>query len=548
MAAFSPALGAVPRPALLSVLLWALLAAGAARAQDPVATGAVSAPPASGAAAAPAPSSALAAAPSAEEPATLKVALRKAHLPTDGLSIYVQKLGEDKPRLALNADRPMNPASTMKLVTTWSGLKLLGPNWRWKTNVYAASLPVGGVLRDKLYIRGTGDPKLIPEEMAKLVQELRGKGVDTIDGLMVLDKSEFVSLQPEGYSLDGETSRAYNVAPDPLLYSFKALTFTLNTDGKSVSVAATPPLAQLKLDNHMRPTPGRCVDWRRNVKVEKQPDGTLLADFGGPYPRGCGEQIWNVALLDHSEFFWSGFVASWTAGGGKFTAPPALAIGRVPADAKLLVSHESQPLAEIVRDINKQSNNVMARQLFLTIGAQLGGVPSNEPVTGQALKRWLAGQQLDFPELQLDNGSGLSRDERISARDMGRLLLRAAQGAEAQAFADSLPVAGVDGTMRHRMTRTPVAGNAQIKTGTLNNVRAIVGYVTDQKGERYVVASMINDMRAGGAQAVHDALLTWIYAGARPEAAPGVQAGKQTAKPAEAAKRMPRKRKPGPRT
>uniref|UniRef100_A0A0S4XIV0 D-alanyl-D-alanine carboxypeptidase n=1 Tax=Ralstonia solanacearum TaxID=305 RepID=A0A0S4XIV0_RALSL len=186
----------------------------------------------------------------------------------------------------------------------------------------------------------------------------------------------------------------------------------------------------------------------------------------------------------------------------------------MPHPAVLLATHYGPTLAEVVHDIDKYSNNVMARQLFLTIGAEIGRKPASVQQSADIISRWLARQNLSMPELVLENGSGLSRIERISARNLGRLLQQADANPNGAILRDALPVVGVDGTMRNRLTRAGVAGNAEIKTGTLNDVRAIAGYVEGEGGQRYVVVSMINHPNAGGGQAAHDALLQWIYQGA----------------------------------
>jgi len=453
-------------------------------------------------------------------PAPVAAALHHAHVPASAASFYVIKVGAPVPRASWNAQMPMNPASTMKLVTTFAGLQLLGPDFRWQTSLYADVQPDNaGTINGNVYLRGHGDPKLVPEEMAKLVASARTAGASTINGDVVLDRSYFADGVDGNGTIDGEVQRAYNVGPDALLYAFKTLSFTLTPDpaSQTVAVTVTPALAQLKLDNRLALTGGRCGDWqsRANPSVAPQPDGTVLASFAGDYPGDCGEHVLNIATLSHGEFTWGGFVAEWQAAGGRFTHLPALRSGKVPRNAVLLARHYGQPLGEIVRDINKFSNNVMARQLFLTIGAEIDrSGPASTARSARVVQRWLSRQGLDMPDLVLDNGSGLSRDERISAYDMARLLQQAVASSVGPALVDSLPILGVDGTLRNRLTRANAAGNAYLKTGTLQDVRALAGYVDALNGERYVVVSFINHPNASQAQEAHDALMQWVYRGA----------------------------------
>ena len=451
-------------------------------------------------------------------PANVALAFVRAHIPLDAVSVFVIRTGTATPLLQWNADTGMNPASTMKLLTTFAGLDLLGPDFRWKTSAYADNPPDRGVLNGNLYLRGQGDPKLIPEELIKLVSDVRRAGVDELAGNIVLDRTYFENGISEAPPLDGDSARAYNVAPDALLYSFKTLTFTLSPDAGNgaVNIDVSPPLAQLQVDNQLQVSRGNCGDWksRADVNIATQTDGTVRASFDGRYACTCGERIYNVAALTHADFIWGGFLALWRQAGGTYRNLPGLREGKVPRPAVLLATHYGPTLAEVVHDIDKYSNNVMARQLFLTIGAEISRKPASVEQSTAVINRWLAKQDLAMPELVLENGSGLSRTERISARDMGRLLQQADANPNGGILRDALPVVGVDGTMRNRLTRAGVAGNAEIKTGTLNDVRAIAGYVEGENGERFVVVSMINHPNASAGQAAHDALLQWIYQGA----------------------------------
>ncbi|WP_019449477.1 D-alanyl-D-alanine carboxypeptidase/D-alanyl-D-alanine-endopeptidase [Cupriavidus sp. BIS7] len=453
-------------------------------------------------------------------PTAVTAALRRAHVPLSAASFYVIKVGAPQARVSWNAQTPMNPASTMKLVTTFAGLQLLGPDYRWLTSLYADGQPgPDGVINGNVYLRGRGDPKLVPEEMAKLVATARSTGATAINGDLVLDRSFFSDSLDGNFSIDGESQRAYNVNPDALLYAFKTLSFTITPDaaGRSVDVAVTPALAQLRVDNRLTLANGRCGDWRTRAtpNIMPQPDGTIVAAFDGSYAADCGEHVVNLATLSHSDFIWGGFVAEWQQAGGRFVRPPGLRSGTVPRGAFLLARHYGQPLGDIVRDINKFSNNVMARQLFLTIGAEIDrSGPASTEKSSRVIKRWLARQGLDMPDLVLENGSGLSRDERISAYDMARLLQQAVASDVGPALIDSLPILGVDGTLRNRLTRANAAGNAYLKTGTLQDVRALAGYVDALNGQRYVVVAYINHPNASAAQEAHDALMQWVYKGA----------------------------------
>jgi len=450
-------------------------------------------------------------------PPTVMAALARAHVPLSSMSVVVQRIGAPVPLVSINATEPMLPASTMKLVTTYAGLSLLGPDYRWKTTAYAdGDVDTQGVLHGNLYIQGTGDPKLVPEELIDLVSQIRRNGITGIEGTLVLDKRYFDSSTRDLPAFDNDDAAPYNVGPDPLLYAFKSLSFTLtpNPDGQ-VSIDVLPQLAQLQIDNELRVTRGACAGSlpAASPSVAQTAGGFVQASFIGDYPLRCGSRTINVAALDHSTFFAGGFLALWKEVGGTFNGTTRE--GATPASARLVGTHRSPVLSDIVRDINKVSNNVMARNLFLTIGAATAKPPATPAKSAQAIQGFLRRSALPMNGLSLDNGSGLSRDEAISALSLADMLQAANSSPVAQVFVESLPIAGVDGTMRNRLTHAGAGGNAHIKTGTLRDVRAIAGYVGAENGESYVVVSFINDPRAEAARAAHDALLEWVYEGAR---------------------------------
>ena len=449
--------------------------------------------------------------PPSDLPPAVALALARAHVPPSAMSVLVERAGSNKPVLELNSQRAMSPASTMKLVTTYSGLSLLGPDYRWKTTAYAGGTVENGILHGNLYIVGTGDPKLVPEELIDLVQKIHAAGITGIDGSLVLDKHNFDASTRDAGAYDDEVLAPYNVGPDPLLYAFKSVSFTLAPEhGKTVAIDVTPPLDNLTIVNDLRLTRGRCAGALVTPVITQAPNGTAQAVFSGSYPLACGpRETSSMAALDHSAFFSDGFLALWKQTGGTFQG--TISEGTVPVAAREVAVHESPVLSEIVRDINKFSNNVMARNLFLTIGESAGHNPSTLAGSAQQIEQFLHRSGLPMQDLVLENGSGLSHDERISAASMANLLQAANASPVAQAYIDSLPIVGVDGTMRHRMLNSGIDGNAHIKTGTLRDVRAIAGYVGAANGDGYIVVSFINDPRAEDARAAHDALLEWVY-------------------------------------
>ena len=444
--------------------------------------------------------------------------LRAAGIPPSSVSAVVHEIGAAGPKVSVAATRQVNPASLMKLVTTYATLELLGPAYRWKTEVYLDGKDV--------YLKGAGDPKLNYESFWMLLRALRGRGLGHIEGNVVLDRT-WLAPVPDG-RIDDDAFRPYNVAPDALLVNFKSVRFNFlpQLDRNAVRVYAEPALPGMRLLNELKVVERSCPEGRAfreliSAQFESRPP---RAAFTGVYPASCGERDLNVAL-HHPEDYVAGMVRQlWSEMGGRWDGE--VRNGVVPSTARLFYVHESEALSEIVRDVNKFSNNVMARQLYLTLGAEAAGAPARPENAERAIREWLEAKKLRVPELVLENGSGLSRAERISASSLAAILQAAWQSRVMPEFVASLPIAGSDGTMRRRMQDAPGAGHAHIKTGLLSDVRGSAGYVLDRHARRHVVVMIVNDARAPDAQQALDALVSWTYeargrapATARPRAA-----------------------------
>ena len=444
-------------------------------------------------------------------PPAIDRALRGAGIPTAGVDIVVQEVGSNRPMLAVNPGIAMNPASTMKLVTTFAGLELLGPAYRWRTEAYLNGQLRDGVLEGDLVLKGGGDPKLTLEAFWLLLRDLRARGLKEIRGDLVLDRSLFVTGEHDPSRFDGDALRPYNVGPDPLLLNFKSIRFQFSPDPELGSVRVTAEPRILEVVSVLRLAEGPCGDWRERLKPDFQPHGAVpRALFTGSYNTSCGERDWHVALLPPTQYAGSLFRLLWAELGGSISG--GAREGALLPLPKPFASIESPTLAEVVRDINKFSNNVMARQLYLAIAADQWGAPATTENAQRAIKGWLAKKGLDFPELVIENGAGLSRVERISAQNLTTLLVAAFRSPVMPELVASLPLVAVDGTMRRRMKSESIAGQAHIKTGTLADVRSIAGYVLDRSGRRHAVTMIVNHPNAPQAQAAQDALLNWVYA------------------------------------
>jgi D-alanyl-D-alanine carboxypeptidase/D-alanyl-D-alanine-endopeptidase (penicillin-binding protein 4) len=350
--------------------------------------------------------------------------------------------------------------------------------------------------------------------MEKLLKQLIDRGINNIRGDLVLDTSLFEPIVHDPAAFDGEPLKAYNAGPDALMLQGKSIRFGFapRFDGSGVAIWAEPRLSQLEILNRLKLTEGACGDWRNRIVLDvRTPEPTQLKiAFTGNYPKSCAEQAWSIAALDHARFFGGAFAKTWSGLGGSWQG--AVKIMPTPPEAKVLAMSESAPLAEIVRDINKYSINPMARELYLGLSAD-GVAPASVARSTERVREWLARKGIGAPELVVENGSGLSRNERIAANTLASLLNAAWKSAVMPEFISSMPVLGTDGTFRRRLRSESVAGQAHIKGGTLNDVRAVAGYVLDAQGRRWIVVFMVQHPNAGLAQSAQDALLKWVAQG-----------------------------------
>lgn len=455
-------------------------------------------------------------------PSEVIAALDRAKVPPDAVSVVVQEAGSGAPGLAWRATQAVNPASLMKLVTTAAAFDLLGPAWTWQTPVWLQGTVRNpgpdGVLEGNLVIKGSGDPKLVLERTWLLLRRVRLAGVREIRGDIVLDRSAFSDAEQSPADFDGEPLRPYNVQPDALLLNYKALQLSFTPDpGRGVAyVMVEPPLAGVRIDASVPLTGAACDDWRGALKIDAGDPARLK--FQGGYPAACGEKSWPLAYADPKSYNARLIEALWRESGGALSG--SVRDGPAPG-ARPSFEIASPPLADVVRDINKFSNNLMAQQLLLTLGLQFKGVGSpaaaREVVTAWLLEK--LGERA--AGVVVDNGSGLSRDARISAAALATLLQRAWAGPAMPEFVSSLPVSGLDGTLRRSTTMgsAKLVGRAHLKTGSLRDVAAIAGYVLAADGRRYVLVAIVNHPNAGAARPALDALVEWTL-GPRAPAAP----------------------------
>lgn len=435
-------------------------------------------------------------------PHSVKDAMKAARLPPESLSVVVLPVHAPAARLAHLPDESRNPASLIKLVTTTAALDLLGPAFTWRTPVFLEGQLREGVWHGNVHIQGSGDPGLGVEQLWLLMRRIQALGIRQIQGDIVLDRSAFSVPAQDPGSFDGEPLRPYNATPDALLINFKSLMFHFVPDPfhQVARVHIEPPLAGVTWPATVPLSMAECTDYRTGLKADFSSPTQMV--FAGSYPLSCGEKTWPIAYSEPAQFAARAVGGMWLHIGGQLSG--SVREGHLPAGATAALIHESPTLAELVRDINKFSNNVMADQVFLTLGAQIRGY--GNPITAaDTVHAWWRERLPAAEPPLLDKGSGLSRDTRITAQSMAALLQWVwSQGFMPELIA-SLPITGLDGTLK----RSKSSALAHLKTGSLRDVMGIAGYVDAVNGQRFVLVAMVNHANAHQARPVMDALIDW---------------------------------------
>lgn len=446
-------------------------------------------------------------------PPSVMRAMEQLRIPAKSLSVFVQDARSDEILLAINSDESRQPASTIKVLTTIAALDTLGPAYTWTTRAYATGSIVDGKLDGDLVLVGGGDPYITAERWWLFISQLRQTGLKDILGDIVLDRTFFAPLIEDRAAFDRQPWRSYNVVPDALLVNFQTSTFTIGPGiGRMAEIYVEPRPANLSINNQVRMSSGGCRRARQGLRFESPqgPSGNELT-IRGAAPRNCGRYSFTRAVMSAPEFAYGTFRTMWEQSGG--TLKGRLRLEAAPSDARLLHEFQSLSLGEVVRLVNKYSNNVMARHLMLTLAAEKYGVPATPENGRRAVFEWLAERNIDTQGFAIENGSGLSRTERVTARGLAQILHAGWHSQYMPEFMASLPLAGTDGTLRNRFRSASMQGRIRMKTGQLDDVSSLAGYVNAISGNTYIVAIVINhpSVQFGAGEDLHAEIVRWVF-------------------------------------
>jgi D-alanyl-D-alanine carboxypeptidase/D-alanyl-D-alanine-endopeptidase (penicillin-binding protein 4) len=456
-------------------------------------------------------------------PAVLQ-ALKDANVSPDAMAVMAIPLGHRAAPFKHRASVPMQPASTLKLVTSVVALDRLGPNFRSYTEMLSAAPVTDGVLQGDLVLRGGADPELGVPQFWALLLELRQRGITRIQGDLIVDRTLFrparmdIGVPP----FDDEMEFQYNVIPDALELAGNLLPLEIRSGtggtgtagaGSGITATTVPLLEGIEITSRMAQTPTPCKDWDKDWKpaVVTSAEGRTRIELQGGFPADCTRRT-ELQLIDRLELADRLFRALWQGLGGQWAGRAREAAA--PDAARLLVRRNSRPWGEVLRPMVKTSDNPVTRLLFLQLGVPfMAAEPqaTTAELAARVVRNWFDEHHIDTTGLVLDNGSGLSRSERITPQQLASLLAVSWAGPNASDLMMSIPVAGVDGSIRP-LKDSPAANWARLKPGTLRNVAALAGYIRDPQGRPWAVAMMINDDNSAKAR---PALLAFVDSFAR---------------------------------
>jgi len=455
----------------------------------------------------------------ADELEQIQTLIRKHGFSSDGIAVLIRDTADGvAPMVALNENKALNPASVIKLLTTLVALDQMGAGYRWQNEIFYTGKLNAGTLKGDLYFRGNGDPYLTPERFWRLLNRIYIEGIHRIDGNVYVDDSYFQPEKIDYAAFDNQPYRSYHVGPNAVLVGFQSTELHFSIENGKVNIVPFPNAKNIVIDNQVKiRSSGACGRWEKRLQLTPQMGrGTLQVKISGYYAQACGNKTMYRRLSEIEHNFQLFFAPIWQQIGGSVSGDYLRQT--VPNTAVAYLQDQSISLSEALRYINKFSNNVMTRQVLLSLGAYKMGAPGTTAKGIGSIEQWLdekiaAKQISDRKSLVLDNGAGLSRDTRISAKLLSELLLYAYKQAYMPDFIASLPITGYDLTIAERFENDQLSGKVYMKTGLLDFVQTMAGYVNSASGKRYVLVMLHNDKQAHTKQAaqLQDAVIRWVY-------------------------------------
>lgn len=414
------------------------------------------------------------------------------HALKSGVGIKVVSLQDGTVLYSLNNQRGYAPASTMKIVTMALALEKLGENFRWKTEVWADGPVQNGVLQGNLYVKGYGNPHFLEPDMEQLAHMVSGSGVQRITGQVFYDATYF-DTEYNGPGVTPESGSFYDPIISALSYSYNLFSVEVNPGAKvggPVSVSLYPASSFVQVVKKAKALPRRRT--QLSFSYQKTTGTLIVSGVQSMTGMSCSR---TYKIFQPERFFMHAFLDQLKNVGVQLTDTQieAKEVEKGNQRFHLLALHHSPPLAEILSIMGKKSNNFIADQIFKTLGAETNGAPGSFEKGSLALGTYLAGLGYDPSFFRIMDGSGLSHDNRLSADILLTVLQRMYQSDILRpTFVESLAWAGIDGTLKERLTRSETQHKIFAKTGSLAGVSCLSGYVAAAKRGDLAFSIFIN--------------------------------------------------------
>ncbi|MSQ80261.1 MAG: D-alanyl-D-alanine carboxypeptidase/D-alanyl-D-alanine-endopeptidase [Candidatus Methylopumilus sp.] len=436
--------------------------------------------------------------------------LNRSELSKENYSLYIKNISKGNKIFSYNEHKAFNPASVMKLITTYAGLQSLGPQYQWKTEVLYKGTIKNNHLYGDLIIKGYGDPTLTYADLSEIIEKVQQQGIKYIHGNIIYDESFFGELQNQNL-IDDKKYRAYNVNPKSFIVNENTVNFSFSINNEKISIKTFPEIKTLKVINHLKLTNQSCNDWKNDLGYDVDIKSNMTEiKFNGHYDKACESKGIDLSIMDANRLSNNLFEKLWKLHGGSIEGAFKNTYQNI-YDMHKVYEHLSSPLSLIVRDINKYSQNLIARNLLLTILLENNPNLISENEAGKFTKEFLMREKVKLDSLEMDNGAGLSRNAKVSAEDLAFLLEKAYEDTYMPEFIASLPNMGVDGTLKNRGKKLSVTKHAYLKTGSIQNVNTIAGYIFDKNNNVKVFIFMANDPKANESSKIQDELIEWTY-------------------------------------
>ena len=429
---------------------------------------------------------------------SIDLLIKKHEIPESKLSIILEDNKSGKRLIDINSNRSRSPGSVTKLFTAFAAIDLLGSQYQWKTEAYIDQKDNGKDSIDYLLIRGGGDPSFSINDLESFILKIRATGIREIKNGIHLDQSFFKQRKKSTGSFDQSPLRPYNTMHSSLIVNSNKLDLSFRFNSKTKEIVITPSFLPtgVSIQSNLLIGSGDCKDFRSQVNFKERLEGkTIMILINGFYPGQCPKFDHDLAITETEHYFYGSFKKIWIDSGGTINGHYKR---RKKSKMNALIAHmDSEELNSVLRLILKESNNLASRNVFLSF-AEKSNQTKLRNIRKAVYKSMKSNDVQWHNQNFIENGSGLSRKTRLKPESVMGLLKKIDQETKFLEIKSMLPVSGIDGTLKNIYQSSLLQGQMRLKTGTLNGVRCLAGFITSKSGKEYRFVFMHNNYEEYG--------------------------------------------------